>query len=51
MNAPLDTGMSSGTGVDETNRKRARRNVILALVHVLLAIVVLVAFVITQAHR
>jgi hypothetical protein len=37
--------------MDEASRKRARRNVILAVVHVLLAIAVLAGFVIAQMQR
>jgi hypothetical protein len=37
--------------VDEADRKRAKRNVTLAIVHVVLAIVVLAGFVYAQMHR
>lgn len=37
--------------VDEADRKRAKRNVTLAIVHVLLALVVLAGFVYAQMHR
>jgi len=37
--------------MDEASRKRARRNVILAVVHVLLATAILAGFVITQMNR
>jgi predicted negative regulator of RcsB-dependent stress response len=35
----------------DDDRKRARRNVILAVVHVLLAVAVLIGFVYAQSHR
>lgn len=37
--------------MDEASRKRARRNVTLAVVHVLLAVAILAGFVIAQMSR